>query len=131
MKSRSTIQRRVILEEIRKVYSHPTASEIHKMVLKRLPTIGIATIYRSLDHLEKQNLIIKLRSKDKEARYDGDISKHCHLICDKCGYIIDIFDARGISINSEKAKECGFKINLEHLEIHGLCKKCSVKINQI
>ncbi|MBU0727306.1 transcriptional repressor [Patescibacteria group bacterium] len=72
-------------------------------------------------------MVIKLRSKDKKARYDGDIDKHCHLICKNCGRIIDIFDTREISITSKRIKESGFAICLEHLEIHGMCKECRLK----
>ncbi|MGB5882784.1 MAG: transcriptional repressor, partial [Desulfobulbales bacterium] len=46
---RLTSQRQVILEELQKVTSHPTASDVFDMVRKRLPRIGLGTVYRNLD----------------------------------------------------------------------------------
>ena len=44
---RLTSQRQVIIEELEKVKSHPTANEIYDMVRKRLPRIGLGTVYRN------------------------------------------------------------------------------------
>ncbi len=123
---RITNQRKIILEELKKVYSHPTASEIYEMIKKKYPKIGLATVYRSLDFLEKRNLILKLKSKEKEARYDGNPIKHCHLICEKCKEIIDLFDVENIIIKSKKLQSLDFDIRSEFMEIHGVCKKCQV-----
>lgn len=121
---RKTKQRKVILKELRKVCNHPTAEEIHKMVMRKIPNIGLATVYRNLDLMEKEGLILKLKSKNKQARYDGNTEKHWHLICKKCKQIIDIFDVKGVKINSQQLKKSGFIPSLDYLEISGLCKKC-------
>lgn len=124
---RVTKQKTIIIEELKKVCSHPTAYQIYKLVKKKLPEIGIATIYRNLNCLVKNQLIIKLKTKGKETRYDGNTSEHCHLICKKCGHIIDIFDIKDISIKSKKLKESEFIVDYGWLEIHGLCNKCTKK----
>ncbi len=121
---RITNQRLTVLEELRKVCTHPTAREIHKMVQKRIPKISLATVYRSLEFLEEKGLIIKLESTHKEARYDGDVTKHCHLICKQCGEVMDVFDVKKIQIDSKELKASGFEPHLDFLEIPGLCKKC-------
>jgi len=121
---RITKQRKLILDELRNVHTHPTAKELHKLVLKKNPKIGLATIYRTLDFLEENDLVIKINSNNKEARYDGQIEKHCHLICSSCGKIFDIFDSNLI-IKSKELSELEFKPKLEYLEIRGLCKECS------
>jgi len=123
-KQRITKQRKVILNELREVCIHPTAKQIYKLAKKQLPNISLATIYRNLEYLEENNLIIKIKSKRDEYRYDGNISDHCHLICSKCGKIIDIFDLKELSFCSKKIKESGFIINSEFVELHGTCKKC-------
>ena len=48
---RMTQQRTVILEEVRKVATHPGADEIYEMVRKRLPRISLGTVYRNLEIL--------------------------------------------------------------------------------
>lgn len=125
-KTRNTEQRKIILKELQKMTSHPTAFELFKKVQKRMPDIGLATIYRTLDFMEKKNKIIKLKSKDKEARYDGRIDKHCHLICKGCSFIADITDVKKIIIKSEQLKRSGFTIDPTYVEMFGVCKKCSL-----
>ncbi len=121
---RVTPQRKIVLEEIQKVCTHPTAQEVFQMVQKVDPTIGLTTVYRSLDFLEKQNLILKLQSKNKEARYDGNPEKHCHLFCKKCGAVQDIFDVSDVKITSNELKKSGFTPEFDFLELHGICKNC-------
>ena len=121
---RVTSQRKIILEELCKVCTHPTAAGVYKIAKKRMPGIGLATVYRTLDFLEQRGLILKLQSKDQKARYDGNVKKHFHLICKKCGKIEDIFDVDEIKIKSKKLKKSGFKAHFDFLEIHGLCKNC-------
>ncbi|EKD63275.1 MAG: hypothetical protein ACD_51C00305G0002 [uncultured bacterium] len=124
---RLTKQRRIILEELRKVCTHPTAESVYKMVKKRIKNISFATVYRNLDFLENNGYIIKLKIKDKKARYDGEASPHRHLTCKHCGEIIDIFDCRGVIIRSKELKKCGFVPDCGSLEIPGLCKSCHKK----
>jgi len=121
---RKTRQRELVFEHLCKVCSHPTVKDIYKMVKEEMPEIGLATVYRSLDFLEKEGKILKLKSKNKEARYDGNVENHCHLVCKKCGSIEDIFDVKNIKIDSEKIKKIGFKLELDYLEVSGICKNC-------
>ncbi len=121
---RDTKQRQIILNEIRKIYNHPTAREVYRLARKKLPNIGLATVYRTLDYLEKEKLIIRLKSTQKEARYDAHMEGHCHLICDNCGSVADIFDVNGLNVQSKQLNKSGFMLTLDFLELHGMCKKC-------
>ncbi|MBU1018941.1 MAG: transcriptional repressor [Patescibacteria group bacterium] len=127
-KYRLTKQRQIILEEICKVCCHPTAEDVFKLVRKRLPDIGVATVYRNLDFLEKNGYIIRLKSLcgcSGKARYDGNCNGHIHLICTCCGEVCDIFDCKKFNIKSKELEKSGFNPDLNHLEIPGLCKKCN------
>ncbi len=123
-KHRNTEQRQIILEELKKCCSHPTASELHTLVQKKLPDVGLATIYRNLKFLLKKNMIIKLNFKDKETRYDGKTQKHCHIICQYCNMVMDLMDCESISIQSEQLQASGFHIDPTYVEMFGICKKC-------
>ncbi len=124
-KHRKSKQRKVILETLKSVYNHPTAKELYKLVEKKLPDIGIATIYRNLDLLEKQHKLIKLKNKKNgENRYDGKVEKHCHLICRKCNRIQDLMDVEKIIIKSKSFNKSGFKIDPLYTEIFGICRNC-------
>jgi Fur family ferric uptake transcriptional regulator len=128
---RLTKQRRIILEELKKVCTHPTAESIYKIVRKRIKNISFATVYRNLDFLEKNGYVLKLKIKEKKARYDGESKPHRHLICKCCGKIIDIFDCRGIIIRSKELKACGFVPDCGCLEIPGFCKQCEAKVKHL
>ena len=121
---RITKQRKIILEELRKVKTHPTAEEIFAMVRDKIPQISLATVYRNLDHLEKSGEIIKLQAKKCcRARYDGNHQRHCHLVCKKCGSVMDIFDVK-FDLSSKELECAGFEVHTDHLEVPGYCKKC-------
>lgn len=51
VQTRMTRQRAVILEELRKTATHPTADELYSIVRRRLPRISLGTVYRNLDFL--------------------------------------------------------------------------------
>ncbi len=70
-KTRTTKQRQVILEEIKKVSSHPTADEVHALVRKKLPKISLGTIYRNLEFLAGQNQILRLDGPETSAAMMG------------------------------------------------------------
>lgn len=57
---RLTTQRQILLEELSKVNSHPTACELYEMVRKRLPRIGLGTVYRNLELMADSGMILKL-----------------------------------------------------------------------
>jgi Fur family ferric uptake transcriptional regulator len=126
---RLTQQRKIILEELQKVYTHPTAEEIYEMVRARLPRISLATVYRNLEALEEAGLVLKLQAKNNgKARYDGDVKRHCHLVCKGCSKVIDIFDCQ-IQVSSKEIKEHNFFVISDHLEIPGFCQKCNPNSN--
>lgn len=54
VQTRMTRQRAVILEELRKTATHPTADELYSIVRRRLPRISLGTVYRNLDFLGRQ-----------------------------------------------------------------------------
>ncbi len=124
---RLTKQRKIILEELRKVRTHPTAEEIYKIVKKHIASINLATVYRNLDFLEKDKQILKLEHKgeDQKSHYDGYTANHYHLICKNCGAIADIEDCHCVLMDNKKlAGKYGFEVDPASIEIMGLCKKC-------
>lgn len=126
-KTRLTKQRKIILEALKKTKTHPTAEEIFKVVKAKLPRISLATIYRNLDFLEKDNQILKLKHKNKEqkAQYDGFTELHYHLICKNCGKIKDIKDCGCILLDKKGlSNKYGFEVDPTSIEIMGTCNKC-------
>ncbi len=124
---RNTKQREIILKEIKKLYSHPTAEEIFEIVKKKFPEIGLATVYRNLDYLVRTGQIKQLNSILGAKRYDGCVDKHCHLICKECNTIIDLFDVKNIQIQSKELEKLDFDFDPFSAEMFGICKNCKNK----
>lgn len=83
-------QRETILAELRKVTSHPTADQVYEMVRKILPRISLGTVYRNLDFLSTQGIVLRLGGAGTQKRFDGNPMPHPHLRCVACGRVDDV-----------------------------------------
>ena len=86
---RLTHQRSEIYRELAKYPGHPTAENVFKKVRKRLKTISLDTVYRTITTFENYGLIKRIQIFDNTARFDINISVHHHLVCIKCKKIED------------------------------------------
>ncbi len=122
-----TRQRRVILEELRKVNTHPSADEVYEMVRKRLPRISLGTVYRNLEILSESGDIQKLEPGCSLKRFDGNSSEHYHIRCVRCGRITDAPLASNFEIDAVQVLPTDFEIIGHRLEFFGVCPICSDK----
>jgi Fur family ferric uptake transcriptional regulator len=121
---RSTKQRRVILEELRKLTSHPTAPELYDRVRGRLPRISLSTVYRNLDRLVQQGVVNRIEGGAGQSRYDGDSEPHCHIRCVVCERIEDApFLPAGVVEQYESRFE-DYEVLGSRFEIIGVCPAC-------
>ncbi len=121
---RLTNQRQVILEELRKVTSHPTASELYDMVRKRLPRIGLGTVYRNLELLAECGVIQKLEVGGEQKRFDGEAKPHYHIRCNQCSRVDDIHIQHRKELDEKAASCCNYHIIGHHIEFIGICEDC-------
>jgi Fur family ferric uptake transcriptional regulator len=126
-KRRDTPQRRVVLEELQKLTSHPTAADLYEIVRKRLPSISLGTVYRNLELLSRMGIIQKLELGGTEARFDGNSGRHHHVQCLECGRVGDLHgmaDELPIVVPKEQND---FTILGHSLVFYGLCRQCKSK----
>jgi Fur family ferric uptake transcriptional regulator len=124
---RMTRQRRIILEELKKVRSHPTADELYELVRKRLPKISLGTVYRNLEMMSEQGAIRELRLAGRKRRFDASMEDHYHIRCIRCGRLDDIFVELPPSIEDNIRKETHYKITGHRLKFTGICPECRLK----
>ena len=124
MERRKTKQRIAILEVLKGVRTHPSADWIYDEVRKKLPHISKGTIYRNLNVLEDEGVIIELNMDGMVGRYEIRQNNHYHFICEKCGRIFDLKEPIETGLNMKYAKRTGLKITRHQLEFRGLCKDC-------
>jgi Fur family ferric uptake transcriptional regulator len=126
-KIRNTAQRRVILEELQKSESHPTAGELYEIVRRRLVDISLGTVYRNLVLLSDMGIIQKLDLGGSEARFDGNPEQHYHVECIECGRVNNLPDLPiEQSVKNFKGTD-DFKITSHRLVFYGLCSQCQKK----
>ncbi len=126
-KLRMTKQRQVILEELRKVKTHPTADDMYQMLRLRMPKISLGTVYRNLEILSETGIIQKLDVGGTQKRFDADISIHSHVRCMDCGRVADISVSPNYDLAAEAQKITDFEIYRHRLEFSGLCPECQMK----
>lgn len=121
---RNTRQRQVVLEELRSVLSHPTASDVYELARRRLPRISLGTIYRNLEILTQEGVIRRLDSVGGEARFDGDISEHHHVRCVRCGAVGDVHGLVDPMAIADIRHLGGYEILGYRLRFEGICPSC-------
>jgi len=124
---RKTEQRRVILEELCRLRTHPTANEIYEIVRKRLPRISLGTVYRNLEMLSESGMIQKLEMAGTQKRFDGIVGNHYHVRCLECGRVEDVSSPPLSELNNAFNGFTGYEILWHRLEFVGLCPRCKGK----
>jgi len=122
-----TKQRELILKFLHENEEHFTPEEIYILLKKQNPTlnIGIATIYRTLTLLEDANIASSISFGTQGKVYELGVKKHHdHLICTKCGKIIEFFDETIESQQEVIAKKFDFKMQEHTMKIYGICQDC-------
>ena len=124
---KKTKQREVILQVLKKIKGHITVEELTQKVKKVDSSIGVTTVYRTLKLFEDQGLVQAQIFSDGIIRYEKKQAHHDHLICDKCGKVIEFFNRRIEQLQEEESKRLNFGITRHKLEIYGICNNCKSK----
>jgi len=121
---RLTKQRRIIYEELSKVTSHPRADEVYEMVRKRIPHIGIGTVYRNLKTLAQLGLIIEGKFGHNYSHFDANTAPHHHFTCMTCDRVFDVDKYQDIDFSKFQLPALGFRIHHSRVELYGTCDGC-------
>ena len=121
---RMTPQRRVILDELRRLDTHPTVREVFVRVRRRLPRVSLGTVYRNLELFSQLGMIRTVKLSPSERRYDGDTHSHYHVRCITCGRIEDALVARLEGLEEAVGEASGYRVVGHRLEFEGVCPAC-------
>lgn len=111
---------KLILELINQSAEHMTAEQLFLELKKTQPKVVLATVYNNLNSLCQESLIRKISIEDSPDRYDK-VRKHDHLVCKKCGALLDI-SFKDLTKNLEK--QLGEGILSYDLKVFYLCPGC-------
>jgi len=122
---RLTPQRLTILRILSKSEGHPSAEQIFEQIRADYPTTSLATIYKTLSLLKNVGEVLEVTFANVGSHYDGNKPyPHPHLICTKCGQILDPELGTTEGISQEIARQTGYKITHQQLNFFGLCPQC-------
>jgi Fur family ferric uptake transcriptional regulator len=122
---RLTPQRLQVLAVVRAQRQHLTAEDIHDAILPQQPSLDIATVYRTLQWLERVGLVAPISVGDGRTRYEyhphGKV--HHHLVCRVCGATTQVPDELLTGVAAAVRRRHGFVLD-EHLALPGRCAAC-------
>ncbi|MGI5839015.1 MAG: Fur family transcriptional regulator [bacterium] len=123
-----TPQREII---VRVIAGHPdehlSADEVYSLVRQKAPDVGMATVYRTLDLLERLKIIHRMNFGDGKSRYElcqANTHHHHHLVCLECGEITEVKKDLLAQLEETVARENDFTIVDHDLQFFGYCHKC-------
>jgi Fur family ferric uptake transcriptional regulator len=108
---------------------HLSADAIHNYLIKNNESIGLATVYRVLTQLEMAGLIQKNQFKENQSTYEIKKQHHDHLICIKCGKIIEFINDDLEKLQEKISNNYKFKLDSHVMTLFGECNdsNCSGK----
>lgn len=122
---RNTRQRAAVLAMLDSLTQFSTAQDIHARLRESGSTVGLTTVYRTLQSLADASQVDVLRTDDGEARYRRCTDQHHHhLVCERCGRTIEVDSPAVESWADEIADHHGFTDINHTLEISGICSDC-------
>ncbi len=124
---RSTGQRRLVTEVFFKTGGHQSIEDLLSKVRHKDPKVGYATVYRTLKLLVESGIAAEHHFGDGFTRYEitDHETHHDHLICTRCGTIVEFEEPSIELLQDEVAKRHGFNITSHKHELYGQCSDCN------
>ena len=123
---RWTPQRRVLVEVLSQTDGHVTGSELVERCRAVDPATTPSTVYRTLDVLEGLGIVRHAHGVDgREEFHVLPQSEHGHLHCRGCRQTWEIDEVEAGALVSALSTDRGFRVDLSHLSVSGLCAGCT------
>ena len=121
---KNTKQRDAIVDVFLDARGHVTSDEIFQRVRDAHPNIGYTTVYRTLKLLCDAGLANERHFDDGITRYEIEHEHHDHLVCTRCGKIIEFECDMIEATQNEIAKRYDFRVLRHRHELYGHCPAC-------
>ena len=122
-----THQRLEIFHEVAQSGDHPDAETVFKGVRKRMPTVSLDTVYRTLWWLKDLGLINTLGPQRARARFDANLGRHHHFICTRCGLTRDFYSEKFDKLKLPESVQNIGHAEITQVEVKGICRQCAAK----
>lgn len=116
---RITRQRAALLSVLAKADDHPQAIELHLRAEEEVPGISLSTVYRTLNELESQGVILRHQFAGTPARFEhSETRHHDHMIDVETGDVVEFSNDRIERLQAEIAEAMGYEIVHHKLELY-------------
>jgi Fur family ferric uptake transcriptional regulator len=119
-----TRQRDAILEVFLETTGHIASDDLYQKVRERHPGIGYTTVYRTMKVFCEAGLAAERTFEDGVTRYEIPHEHHDHLVCVRCGRIVEFECSMIESAQDRIAGEYGFRLLRHRHELYGHCPDC-------
>ena len=122
-----TPQRLAVYEALANTKQHPSAEMLFGTLQPKYPSMSFATVYKTVEILNRLHVIQIINTGEDSFRYDADISDHHHVQCTCCGKVEDLFNVDYSGIMAQAEKESGYKLSGHQFYFYGVCENCRKK----
>lgn len=121
-----TRQRLEVAEAVVRVADHPSIERIRRDLRQRGIRVGTATVYRTIDLLVESGLVREHDFGEGYRRFEAmpDRAHHEHLVCQRCGTVVEFTNERLERMLELVADEMDFVHRRHRVEVFGLCAEC-------
>lgn len=120
-----TSARRAIIDVLLSGDAHLTADAIAEAVQRRHPNIHRSTVYRTIDTLAELGVVTHVHLGHGPSVFHLADETHHHLVCSRCGGVIELPARRLASLKRTVERDYGFRLDPAHFALGGTCASCS------
>ena len=119
-----TPQRIAVYRALLESPDHPTPDALYEIVRREMPSISLATIYKSLDALQDLGVVREVFRLGDARRFDANLDRHQHLVCTECGRVDDFYDTHLGELRPPESTN-DFTAREVSVNILGRCSLCA------
>jgi Fur family peroxide stress response transcriptional regulator len=120
-----THQRLEVFREVASSLEHPDAESVFRAVRRRVPTVSLDTVYRTLWMLNDLGLITTLGPRRDSVRFDANLDPHHHYVCIRCGLTRDFECAELGALRMPASIQDLGRVITTQVEVRGVCGRCA------
>ena len=117
-----TPQRVAIIEYLSE-YGHLSIAKMYELVKEKFPSISLATIYKNINAMIDNGFLKEVKIIGQDSRYELNYGEHSHVVCKKCGKVVDI-EMESSELLKEASKKSDMSVESSSMVFYGICKEC-------
>jgi len=119
-----TPQRLEIFRQLAQSGDHPDAEAIHKAVRRKMPTVSLDTVYRTLWLLVDLGLVNTLGPSRERTRFDANLAPHHHIVCTSCGLTREFYSRKFDDLRTPPELNALGRVDRVQVQVRGICRRC-------